>query len=342
MKRARRRSGPVRHLLRIAGIALALCLLALVGLALVYREPDRSVAQLAARWAPPPSQFVAVGGMQVHLRDEGPRDDPIPVVLMHGTAASLHTWDGWTAALIPRHRVIRFDLPGFGLTGPTPDGVYGIDRYVATVVGVMDALGVPRFVLGGNSLGGYVAWATALSHPERVAALVLVDAAGYRYESQSVPLAFTLARTPVVGKLFEQVLPRSLIESSLRNVYGDPSKVTPELVDRYFELATRAGNRQALVARFEQTQPGALAERVHEIAVPTLILWGAGDRLIPPPFGERFAGEIRDSRLLVFPGLGHVPQEEDPSGTVVPVLEFLASLRPATVAATAGQGPAGP
>lgn len=325
-------------MLRLAGVAAGLCVLALAGLALAYREPDRSVEQLAARWAQPPSQFVAVGGMQVHLRDEGPREDPLPIVLLHGTAASLHTWDGWTAVLSPHRRVIRFDLPGFGLTGPTPDGVYTIDRYVATVLQVMDALEVERFVLGGNSLGGYVAWATALSHPERVAGLVLVDAAGYRYESQSVPLAFTIARTPALGRLFEQVLPRPLIKSSLRNVYGDPSRVTPALIDRYFELATRAGNRQALLARFEQTQPGALADRIPEIDVATLILWGANDRLIPVQFGERFAREIEGSRLVVLEGLGHVPQEEDPAATVQPVRDFLDDLQHPAVA-RAEEGP---
>jgi pimeloyl-ACP methyl ester carboxylesterase len=261
--------------------------------------------------------------MRVHARDEGPLDDPLPIILLHGTAASLHTWDGWVAGLRGERRVIRFDLPGFGLTGPTPDGVYTIDRYVETVVQVADAFGVQRFVLAGNSLGGYVAWATALARPDRVAALVLVDAAGYRYESQSVPLAFRIAATPVLGKVFERVLPRPVIESSLRDVYGAPCKVTPQLVDRYFELATRAGNRQALVARFEQTQPGQLAERVPEIAVPTLILWGGRDRLIPPQFGERFAAEIQGSRLVMFPELGHVPQEEAPDQTLAAVREFL-------------------
>jgi pimeloyl-ACP methyl ester carboxylesterase len=290
---------------------------------IAWRVPDQPVSALQARWAPPPSQFIAVRGMQVHLRDEGPRGDPTPIVLLHGTGASLHTWDGWTAELTRERRVIRFDLPGFGLTGPTPDDVYTIESYVDTVLAVADTLGVSRFVLAGNSLGGYVAWTTAALHPQRVDRLILIDSAGYPYQSQSVPLAFRIARTPVINVLMRDVLPRGVVERSLRDVYGDPSKVTPGLVDRYFELATRAGNRAALVARFDQTTPGSLAERVPAIQAPTLILWGGKDRLIPLEFGHRFARDIHDSRLIVFDALGHVPHEEDPARTVAAVLPFI-------------------
>ena len=292
-----------------------------------WRVPDQPVSALQARWAPPPSQFIAVRGMQVHVRDEGPRDDPVPIVLLHGTGASLHTWEGWTRVLERDRRVIRFDLPGFGLTGPSPDGVYSIESYVDTVLAVADTLGVQRFVVAGNSLGGYVAWATAVLHPQRVDRLILVDAAGYPYQSQSVPLAFRIARTPLLNVLMRNVLPRGVVASSLRDVYGDPFKVTPELVDRYFELATREGNRAALVARFDQTKPGSLAERVREIQVATLIVWGGKDRLIPLELGERFARDIHGSRLVVFDALGHVPHEEDPARTVAAVLPFIRSGR---------------
>lgn len=294
---------------------------------IAWRVPDQPVSALQAKWAPPPSQFIAVRGMQLHLRDEGPRDDPVPIVLLHGTGASLHTWDGWTRELAREHRVIRFDLPGFGLTGPSPDGVYSIESYVDTVLAVADTLHVQRFIVAGNSLGGYVAWATTVLHPERVDRLILVDAAGYPFQSQSVPLAFRIARTPILNRLMRDVLPRSIVESSLHNVYGDPTRVTPDLVDRYFDLATRAGNRAALVARFDQTTPGSLAERVREIQVPTLILWGRKDRLIPLEFGEQFARDIHGSRLVVFDTLGHVPHEEDPARTVAAVLPFIRSGR---------------
>jgi hypothetical protein len=109
-------------MLRTALSILGALLLAAVGaLALAY-APDRPIETLLARWAPPPSAFIEVGGQRVHYRDEGPRDDALPLVLIHGTSASLHTWEGWAGALRGERRVISFDLPGFGLTGPSPRG----------------------------------------------------------------------------------------------------------------------------------------------------------------------------------------------------------------------------
>ena len=314
--------------MRLIAIVCALVALPLVVAIAAFWAPDRSVDSLKARWAPPPSRFVPLQGMMVHVRDQGPRDDPLPVVLLHGTSASLHTWEGWAAALGPTRRVITMDLPGFGLTGPDPEGDYRIARYVRFVTGLLDALGVQRCVIGGNSLGGEIAWNVALDAPQRVAALILVDAAGYAFESSSVPLGFRIARVPGLGRLAEHLLPRGLIAASVRNVYGDPARVTDTLVERYYELASRAGNRRALGERFAQLIPGENAARIPQIAAPTLILWGARDRLIPPAYGERFARDIKGSRLVRFEGLGHVPQEEDPARTVAVVEQFLVGLAP--------------
>ncbi|HEY4863228.1 MAG TPA: alpha/beta hydrolase [Xanthobacteraceae bacterium] len=285
--------------------------------------PDRPVSELTARWAPPPSVFIDVAGMHVHMRDEGVRDDPNPIVLLHGTAASLHTWEGWVEALKTRRRVIRFDLPGFGLTGPSPDGNYGIENYVRFVTAMLDKLGVRHCVLVGNSFGGYVAWATTLALPDRVDKLILVDAGGYAFAASSPPLGFRIAQLPILNRLFESTLPRSLVESSVRAVYGDPNKVTSELVDRYYEIALREGNRKALAQRFAQARPGELAARIPELMLPTLILWGGRDQLIPPEAAARFHRDISGSRLVMFDDLGHVPHEEDPARTVAAVKAFL-------------------
>lgn len=307
----------------IAGILAALALLLAAAVVATW-APDRPLTELQARWAPPPSLFVEVTGMKVHLRDEGPRDDPSPIVLLHGTSASLHTWDGWAGALKARRRVIRFDLPGFGLTGPSPDGAYTIESYVRFVAAMLDKLGVQRCVLGGNSFGGQVAWETALALPARVERLILVDASGYPRQAVSVPIGFRLAQVPLVNRLLEFTLPRALIERSVRNVYGDPARVTPELVDRYFELTLREGNRAALVQRVRQSPPGSVnTGRIPELKMPTLILWGGQDRLVPPDSATRFQREIAGSRLVIFGALGHVPHEEDPAGTVSAVKRFL-------------------
>jgi len=286
--------------------------------------PDRSVEELKTRWARPASQFIEIDGMQVHVLDEGPRDDAAPIVLLHGTSSSLHTWDGWAKALMEGRRVIRFDMPAFGLTGPSPDNNYTIEYYSQIVVAVLKKLQVDHYVLAGNSLGGYVAWATAILYPDQVEQLILVDSSGYPFKTQSVPIAFKVASTPGLNRLMRYVLPRGIVESSLKNVYGNPSLVNTELIDRYFDLASRAGNRQALVERFRQTQPGLMARKVTQIHQPTLILWGGRDRLIPAEYGKRFHREIAGSKLIIFDELGHVPQEEDPLNTVAAVKEFLA------------------
>lgn len=309
----------------VAGVTAAAVLLMSVSVGMAW-APDMPMAELQQRWAPAPSQFVPVMGMQVHLRDEGPKDDPRPLVLLHGTSASLHTWQGWAEALSPTRRVIRIDLPGFGLTGPMPDGNYQLQRYAEFVRDVLDALRVPQAVLVGNSFGGSVAWKLAVDQPERVMALVLVDSAGYAYASKSVPLAFKVAKYPALAPVMANVLPKGMVESSVRNVYGDPAKVTPELVQRYYELTRAPGNRQALVQRFQQSKGGEFAAQIPLVKVPTLILWGDRDQLIPVETAEQFHKDIAGSRVVVLPGLGHVPHEEDPATSLVPVRAFLESL----------------
>ncbi len=306
----------------VAGAVAAVTVL-VAAFVVINWAPDRPVAALTARWAPPPSTFIDLAGMKVHLRDEGPRDDPNPIVLLHGTSASLHTWEGWAEALKGRRRVIRFDLPGFGLTGPSPEGDYSIENNLRFITAMLDRLGVRHCVLGGNSFGGNIAWRTALSRPERVDKLILVDAGGYAFAATSPPLGFRIAQLPVLNRLFESMLPRGLVETSVRAVYGDPSKVTSALVDRYYEIALREGNRKALAQRFAQARPGELADHIPELKLPTLILWGGRDGLIPTEAAARFHRDISGSKLVIFDDLGHVPHEEDPGRTVAAVKAFL-------------------
>jgi pimeloyl-ACP methyl ester carboxylesterase len=312
-----------RALLRLLGLLLIASALAVS----LSRAPDRPVESLVARWAPPPSDFIEVRGQLVHLRDEGPRGDREPIVLLHGTGASLHTWEGWVAALRTTRRVVTLDLPGFGLTGPF-GGAYAADdyrgdTYARFVLDVMDALQIPQAVLGGNSLGGEVAWRAASLAPARVSKLILVDATGYALAPDGVPLGFQVARLPVLSWLGEHLLPRALVAASVAAVYGDPGRITDALVDRYFELTLRTGNRHALGLRLRQMEPGADVARLATLTQPTLVLWGGRDRLVPPEFGRRFEADIRGAQRVQFDDLGHVPQEEDAARTVQPVLAFL-------------------
>jgi pimeloyl-ACP methyl ester carboxylesterase len=289
--------------------------------------PELSVADLKDRWAPPPSVFIDVGDLKVHMRDEGPRDDASPIVLLHGSGSSLHSWDGWADALKTERRVIRFDLAGFGLTGPSPDNRYSLENDIALVIAVLDKLGIAHCVLGGNSLGGAVAWRTALAHPTRVDKLVLVDAGGYPSESGSTPLGIQLLRLPLVASLMEHTLPRVLVEQGLHSIYGDPSKVTKEQVERSIELTQRAGNRHAFIERFRQQRPSTMHEHIRELTLPTLILWGGRDRLIPPGDAEHFHRDIAGSTLVMLGDLGHAPEEEDPIRSVAAVKQFLGFKR---------------
>ena len=313
-----------RLLLRLAGLLLIATAL---GVSL-SRAPDRPVTTLVARWAPTPlSDFIDVKGQLVHVRDEGPRADATPLVLLHGTGASLHTWEGWVAVLKKTRRVITLDLPGFGLTGPFA-GQYAADdyrgdTYARFVLDVMDALKVQRAVIGGNSLGGEIAWRAVALAPQRFERLILVDAAGHALAPVSVPLGFRVAALPVVNRIAEHLLPRALVAGSVRSVYGDPSRVTDALVDRYFELTLREGNRRALGTRLQQLEAGAHVDRLKTLALPTLILWGGRDRLIPPSTAQHFMRDIRGAQLVMFDELGHVPHEEDPARTVQAVLAFL-------------------
>jgi pimeloyl-ACP methyl ester carboxylesterase len=318
----------MQALVRVFGVLLMLTALVVT----LTHAPDRSVDSLVTRWAPPPSDFMYVKGQFVHFRDEGPREDPTPLVLLHGTAASLHTWQGWVGDLHGRKRVITFDLPGFGLTGPFtgeyPRDDYHADKLARFTLDFLDALHVNRFAIGGNSLGGEVAWRVATLAPARVDKLVLVDATGYDFAPERIPVGFQVARIPVLNRVSEFLTPRTVVEESVKDVYGDPSRVTAALVDRYFELMTREGNRRALNIRMQEIATDLAPGRIKTLHLPTLILWGALDRLVPPVNAKRFQNDIAGSRLVVFPGLGHVPQEEDALASVAPVRAFLALDEP--------------
>lgn len=307
------------RLLRVLGILLMASAVALS----LSRAPDRPVETLVARWALPPSAFQELDGQLVHLRDVGPRDDPLPVVLLHGMSSSLHTWEGWVRGLERQRRVITLDLPGFGLTGPRADADYRPQTDARFVLALLDRLGVGRFVVGGNSLGGEIAWRIATQAPERIERLILVDSAGIRVESRALPIGWQLARVPGLNHIGEWMLPRALVADGVSKAYGGPEQATSERVDRHFELTLREGNRRALAQRLASYEPGADAAQLAGIAVPTLILWGGQDQLIPPSVGREFQSRIAGSELVLFDDLAHLPHEQDPARTLVPVKAFL-------------------
>jgi len=301
-----------------------------------YWAPDRTIAELK-QWQLPNSEFIDIQGMQAHVVQSAncrtnrgnvaEKNQPETIVLLHGTSASLHTWEGWTKALSDQYCVVSMDLPGFGLTGPYVDEStqYNSENYAAFVIQVIDHLKLDRVTLAGNSLGGKVAWRTAALHPERVSRLILVDSVGYPATPKHIPIGFKLAKYPVMSPILNRILPRSVVEKSVLSVYADDSKVDEELVNRYYELTLRKGNRQALSRRLNETDDDSDQAQIKQLNIPTLILWGAKDDLIPVENAALFHRDIRNSQLKVFDNLGHVPQEEDPLATVDVVKQFFIS-----------------
>ena len=216
-------------------------------------------------------------------------------------------------------------MPGFGLTGPSPQGDYRIDAYSRFVLRLLDTLNLRRVVLVGNALGGEVAWQTAVLAPERVRKLVLIDSDGYQPSVLSMPLGFQIASMRGMRWVSERIMPRPLMAASVRTVYGEPTLVTQERIDRYFELNLRVGNRRALFQRMDQARFGESAALIQRITQPTLVLWGERDQMISSDLGAQFCHDIPRCKLVTFPKLGHLPQEEDPQATLQAVQAFLAS-----------------
>jgi pimeloyl-ACP methyl ester carboxylesterase len=298
-------------------LLLVLGILGVMAIALVRTDIPRE--RLMPIYGRAPSQFASLEGMRVHYRDEG--SGP-PLVLVHGTSSSLHTWDGWVKLLSARRRVVRLDLPGFGLTGPAPDGDYTAQRYARLIAALMDQLGIERADLAGNSLGGRVALAFALERPTRVRKLVLVDASGL--SGQKLPPIFEIARLPVLHRLLTIATPRWLVKRNVIDVYGDPARLDEALVDRYAALLRAEGNREALVTRLRGARDPDLDARLAEIRAPVLIQWGERDRWIPLPFATRLQQGIAGSTLKTYPDAGHVPMEELPELTASDADRFLA------------------
>ncbi len=316
---------------RTFGILLLLLVSAASVLAATIYERDLSVEELAADYGGPASHFVDLPGATVHYRDQG--SGPT-LLLLHGFGSSLHTWDGWVAELGDAFRLVRLDLPGFGLTGPFAQRTnhvgarlprdYHAERYVELLGAFLDQLDVDRCSIAGNSMGGFFAWRYALHDPARVDRLVLIDAAGY----PDMPGGSTVkvAEMPVVKDLMTRFTPRFLFARALREAYADDSKITDDLVDRHYRLALRAGNRQALVDRLAVAGDNLQAERIPEVRTPTLVMWGEDDVWIPVRFARRFHQDLPSSVLEIYPGVGHVPMEEAPARTARDARAFL--LRP--------------
>ncbi|MFM2148331.1 MAG: hypothetical protein RLZZ187_637 [Pseudomonadota bacterium] len=301
---------------------IALGLLAALAAALWWLwTPDADRTALEARHAAPPSSFVTVEGVRLHIRDTG-RGEATPVLLLHGFGSSLHTWEEWARLMEPERRVIRLDLPGFGLTGSDPTGDYSDLRAVALLDALLGQLGVAQVDVVGSSMGGRIAWRFAAERPERVRRLVLMApdgfaSAGFTYDKP--------AGVPLMMRALPYTLPTPLLRGGIAPAYADPRALTPEALERYRDMMLAPGVRRAILDRMAThvlVPPEPILAR---IAAPVLLLWGEADRMVPAPHAADYARVLRESRTVVLPGLGHVPMEEDPARSLAPVLEFLSA-----------------
>jgi len=263
------------------------------------------------------SKYLNIDGLKVHYKDEGEGE---VLVLLHGTFSSLHTFDSWVSILKKYYRVIRLDLPGFGITGPSIDNVYSISKFLDFIGNFLDLLNVNKYHLAGNSLGGWLAWELALKAKDKIGKLVLLNAAGY-ISDKNYPLPFVIAQTPVLRNVFNYI-PKAVVRRFIRQVFNDQTVVTDELVERYYCLIQREGNLNAFIS-IANSNLKQNTQSLNYLDVPVLIMWGDKDRWISPEHALFFKNDIPNSRVLIYKDVGHVPMEEIPEKSANDLIDFL-------------------
>jgi len=282
-------------------------------------SPDKSFEEIAPKYATSPSSFIEVKGIKIHYRDQG---QGYPIVLIHGTGASLHTWDAWTEELIKTYRVIRLDLPAYGLTGKDQQKRYSSLDYVNFLDAFLDKLGIEKFHLGGNSLGGLVSWLYASYHDQKVNKLLLLNPSGFPFDS--TPMVIKLAKTPILNFFIRYITPKSFVKKNLKEVYYNDDLITNETIDRYYDLTLFEGNREAFIDR-SFIERENYTDRLSLIQSPALVLWGENDEWIPVEDSKKFKAHLNNIKIVIMPKTGHIPMEERPKESVAIALDFLSN-----------------
>lgn len=293
---------------------IILIILIIIGVAfLVFRTPDTDRGEMIAKYGNDNSQFVKDDfGSEIHFRDEGNKSGT-PILLIHGSNGHLQTWEPLVKLLGDRYRLVSLDLQGHGLTGPHGKGDYSADAYIASAIKILDSLEIERAYWVGNSMGGWLTWRAGLSVPDRVSGLVVIDGSGAQVEEKIKPyLGARLARSTIGQAVLPHITPISLIRSSLEENYADPTKITDELVTRYWEMLRFPGNRAAAVERGNTPRELEKWSEVGTLDMPVLLLWGEQDTVVPVSHGKAFEAAIPGSKLIIYPDAGHLPMEETP------------------------------
>ena len=331
--------------MRIFKLSLATLLVVLIAAGGLLYKGDLSTEYVDNKYSDAASAFLTMeNGARVHYRDQGAKINPA-IVLVHGSNASLHTWEPWVERLSANYRVVSLDLPAHGLTGATPDHDYSSQAQINTVHAIVSHLGIDSFVLGGNSMGGGVTWRYTLQHPNDVMAMLLVNSSGLpqfrrqlideeapsrgqeQTQKNATPLIFTLMSKPWFRYIARYIDPYYLAVQGAKASYNNSPVVTDALIDRYYELSLRDGTREAIISRFSGF--GSRSQEpvdVTTLGLPTLIMWGKEDAVIPVSVANQFAAALKDTTLVIYENVGHVPMEEIPARSAADVVSFLEGI----------------
>lgn len=255
-----------------------------------------------------------------------------PILCIHGFGGNMHTWGGLIPRLSANHKLYLIDLKGFGDSPKPFDRNYSIKDHAKLIHRFILRHDFRDFTLMGHSFGGAVALFTALEllkeDEKRLASLVLINSVAY---PQKLPTFMRLLRTPLVGRLGLMLIPASRnTRRVLRLGYYDRSKITDELISVYSGPLGTAGGKHALIQTARQILPPDLDETAlgyETISVPTLVLLGGKDRIVPYEVGLRLSRTIGNARLAVIEKCGHNLPEECPEEASDVILKFLDELR---------------
>jgi pimeloyl-ACP methyl ester carboxylesterase len=281
--------------------------------------PDQDLTQLKEKYAQAPSKFINLAGTNLHYRDSGNKNLPA-LVFLHGFGASLHTWEAWSSELEKDYRVIRMDLPGFGLSGMNETNDFSDAHDIAVILGLLKEVGVEKATFIGNSLGGKLAWHIAAAHPERVEKLVLISPDGFASEGFEYDKA---SQASWMLSVMTIALPKPLLKMSLVPAYADANVLRSAMVDRYYDLMCAPGVRKSIVARVKQTVLKDPIPLLKAIQADTLLMWGEQDGMIPIVNAQEYVKNIPSVRLEVLPKTGHLPQEENVQASLQVLKKFL-------------------
>jgi pimeloyl-ACP methyl ester carboxylesterase len=307
--------GESGSMLSALGLGTAFLAVALYGL----WTPDLERAELEKRYFSSSPQIIDVDGLKVYYKETGPQGAPA-LLLLHGFGSSFQAWDDWSLKLEQKYRVIRLDLPGFGLTGASPANDYSEEKDLAILTHFADKLGLEKFSVVGHSMGGKMAWSLAASQPERVQALVLMAPDGF---PETKDIGTKPYEVPAIMGLIKFVLPKYLVRKSIEPAFVQADALNDALVNRYFDMLRAPGVRGAILERSNQTIYTDPVPRLKAIKAPTLLIWGEQDQMIPSTNAQSYANVLSNSTTVLIPKLGHLLQEEQPEKGLAAVMQFL-------------------